>query len=92
VYVQEAVRTVLKQLVIYAVVPSPIRRSVSLAELERGQTMLHWMMVMTMAEEAVGIKPVRGKTCPFFSAVTLLAITPDTDADIYLHSCGLKAE
>jgi len=58
---QEAVRTVLKQLVVYAVVPSPIRRSVSLLELERGQTMLHWMMVTTMAEDAVGIKPVRGK-------------------------------
>ena len=60
--IQEAVRTVLKQLVVYAVVPSPIRRSVSLAELERGQTMLHWMMVMTTAEDAVGIRPVRGQT------------------------------
>jgi len=55
------VRTVLKQLVHCAVVPSPIRRSITVVELERGQTMLHWMMVMTRAEEAVGIKHVRGK-------------------------------
>ena len=51
----------LKQLVVYAVMPSPIRRSVSLAELERGQTMLHWMSVVTVAEETVDIKPVRGE-------------------------------
>jgi len=56
------VRTVLKQLVHYTIVPSPIRRNVTLVELERSQTMLHWMMVMMRAEEAVGIKPVRGKT------------------------------
>jgi len=59
---QEAVRTVLKQLVSHAVVPSPIKRRVSLAELERGQTMLHWVMVTTTADETVGIKPVRGET------------------------------
>ena len=62
-------RTVLKQLVHCAVVASPIRRSVSLMELERGQTMLHWMMVMMKAEEAVGIKPVRGQTTVFFNSM-----------------------
>jgi len=55
------VRTVMKQLVHCAVVPSPIRRSVSLAELERAQTMLHWMMVTTQADDTVGIKPIRGE-------------------------------
>lgn len=54
-------RTVLKQLVRCAVLPSPIRRSVVLTELERCQTMLHWMMVMMKVEEAVGIKPIRGE-------------------------------
>jgi len=69
------VRTVLKQLVRCAVVPSPIRRSVSLMELERGQTMLHWMMVTMKAEEAVGIKPVRGncKTELFSLAICVVS-------------------
>jgi len=56
------VRTVLKQLVRCAVAPSPIKRSVSLAELERGQTMLQRIMVTTRADDAVGIKPVKGST------------------------------
>jgi len=70
--VQEAVRTLLKQLVACALVPSPIRRSVSLAELERGHTMLHWMMVMMNAEEAVDIKPVRGDTLLLSQLFSLL--------------------
>jgi len=68
------VRTVLKQLVHCAIVPSPMRRIVTLAELERGQTMLHWMMVMTRAEEVVDIKPVRGKSMLSYLAVPLLVL------------------
>ena len=74
-YIQEAVRTVLKQLVRCAIVPSPIKRSVSLVELERGQTMLHWMMEITRAEAAVGIKPVRGETEGFTSATGISSAT-----------------
>jgi len=72
------VRTVLKQLVHCAVMPSPIRRSVSLVELERGQAMLHWMMAMTTAEESVSIKPVRGQIQSFLfwrPSVTLVAVS-----------------
>jgi len=44
-------------------------------ELERGQTMLHWMMVTMKAEEAVGIKPVRGncKTELFSLAICVVS-------------------
>jgi len=80
------VRTVLKQLVHCAVVPSPIRRSVTLRELERAQTMLHWMTVMTTAEDVVGIKPVRGNTDLFPSAIDLFLVT----SGLMISDCSIQ--
>jgi hypothetical protein len=50
-----------------AVAPSPMKRSVTLAELERSCSMLHKMAVYSKAEEVINIKPIRGllKSCLF---------------------------
>ena len=53
-------RTIMKQMVKRAVMPSPIKRNTSVAELERSQSILYKMAVLTQAEEKVGIRSKRG--------------------------------
>ncbi|KAK7467957.1 hypothetical protein BaRGS_00036800 [Batillaria attramentaria] len=50
-----AVRSVVRHLVHRATLPSPFRRSVSLAELERSFTVLHSDIVRTLVEERLGM-------------------------------------
>ncbi|KAK7116135.1 hypothetical protein V1264_001871 [Littorina saxatilis] len=52
---KSAVRSVVRQLVQRATMPSPFRRVVSLGELERSFTVLHADIVRTMVEEQLGL-------------------------------------
>ncbi|XP_076465936.1 putative E3 ubiquitin-protein ligase HERC1 isoform X3 [Babylonia areolata] len=58
---KSAVRSIVRQLVNRATMPSPFRRVVSLAELERSFAVLHTDIVRTMAEEQLGL-PVTEET------------------------------
>lgn len=57
---RETLRMILKQMVKRAVMPSPIKRSIQLLELERAQSMLQKVTVYLHAEETVGIQNIKG--------------------------------
>ena len=57
---RESMRTVMKQLVRCAVIPSPIRRNVDLAQLERCQAMLYQCMLTARAESKTSIHVKQG--------------------------------
>lgn len=59
---REALRMILKQMVKRAVMPSPIKRSVQLIELERAQSMLQKVTAYLHADETFGVQNIRG-TC-----------------------------
>ena len=61
---QEIVRSILKQMVKRAVMPSPIKRSCTLAELERAHSLLQKVAISCQVEDQTGIKTVRGKYSP----------------------------
>ena len=50
----------MKQLVKRAVMPSPIKRNVSVADLERGQSVLYKMAITLQAEEDTGYRQKKG--------------------------------
>jgi hypothetical protein len=54
--VREATRSIMKQMVKRAVLPSPIKTSVSMAELERAHMVLLQACVSRTAEEQTGIR------------------------------------
>lgn len=58
---REALRMILKQMVKRAVMPSPIKRSVQLIELERAQSMLQKVTAYLHADETIGVQSVRGR-------------------------------
>lgn len=57
---RETLRMILKQMVKRAVMPSPIKRSIQLLELERAQSMLQKVTIYLHAEETVGIQNIKG--------------------------------
>ncbi|KAL8615069.1 hypothetical protein ACOMHN_013603 [Nucella lapillus] len=65
---KSAVRSVVKQLVHRATMPSPFRRVVSRAELERSFAVLHTDIIRTMAEEQLGLPVVEENTTPHHTA------------------------
>ncbi len=59
---QEAMRLIMKQMVKCAVLPSPVRRSVTIAELERAQMVLYKAAVQHSAEAQTNIKEKKGNS------------------------------
>lgn len=59
---QEAMRSIMKQLVKCAVSPSPIRRHSSVTELERGLSVLYHVITIRQAEDKLGIADKQGNT------------------------------
>ena len=58
---QEAMRTIMKQMVKRAVMPSPIKRNVTLSDLERAQSVLYQMAVHRQAQDASGFSNTKDK-------------------------------
>ena len=58
---QEVMRAMMKQMVKRAVMPSPIKRTLSQVELERAHSVLYKMALTAKAEDATNIKALQGK-------------------------------
>ena len=57
---RESMRTIMKEMVRKAVLPSPMKRTALLVDLERAQSMLHKVALMSQAEEGSGLVEKRG--------------------------------
>ena len=57
---RESIRSIMKQMVRKAVLPSPMKRTASLLDLERAQTMLYKVALASQAEERNGLGEKRG--------------------------------
>ena len=57
---RESMRSIMKQMVRKAVLPSPMKRTASLLDLERAQTMLYKVALASQAEERNGLGEKRG--------------------------------
>jgi len=60
---RNAIRTILKQMVKRAVMPSPVRHVFGLDQLERAHSILQQMAFNASADSAIGLTAVRGLYC-----------------------------
>ena len=74
---RDAVRGIMKQMVKRAVMPSPIKRSLALGELERAQSVLHRSAVNHHSEEELGVKAKKGDK-----------LSEDLKLLMFLHLCS----